>query len=421
MLNAVIKTHLESNASIPTADDLKHNIYVDNVIDGAKSDEKAVSYYNDANHLMQSCGFKLRSWTSNSERLCELAKQDDIYEPSRDVPVLGLRWEPESDTMTYSENNSEPIPNELITKRDVLSSSATLYDPLGFVAPVHIRAKLFVQSLWKRGLPWDEPLDAELNSQWIQIAADLNATRKTTINRQYFSGNKDNDDCEVHVFADASTTAYGAVVYLRSSSETSIVMAKARVAPTSDLSLPRLELMAALIGTRLSKFVINALSGKINITQRYLWSDSQIALYWINSVKKLPIFVSNRVREINGFRHIYKYCPSADNPADLLTRGITSDQLANSTLWWNGPTWLKENGDWPICELFDSAVHHIATTDDFMIEPHTQIDAEVANKMQHVEDLSRRSTENIAHQIRKSTPQLTLAYNTRWTLLVSAR
>ncbi|XP_070573704.1 uncharacterized protein [Ptychodera flava] len=172
-------------------------------------------------------------------------------------------------------------------------------------------------------------------------------------------------------------------------------MAKARVAPTSDLSLPRLELMAALIGTRLSKFVINALSGKINITQRYLWSDSQIALYWINSVKKLPIFVSNRVREINGFRHIYKYCPSADNPADLLTRGITSDQLANSTLWWNGPTWLKENGDWPICELFDSAVHHIATTDDFMIEPHTQIDAEVANKMQHVEDLSRRSTENI--------------------------
>ncbi|XP_070562368.1 uncharacterized protein [Ptychodera flava] len=190
MLNAVIKTHLESNASIPIADDLKHNIYVDNVIDGAESDEKAVSYYNDANHLMQSCGFKLRSWTSNSERLCELAKQDDIYEPSRDVPVLGLRWEPESDTMTYSENNSEPIPNELITKRDVLSSSATLYDPLGFVAPVHIKAKLFVQSLWKRGLPWDEPLDAELNSQWIQIAADLNATRKTTINRQYFSGNK---------------------------------------------------------------------------------------------------------------------------------------------------------------------------------------------------------------------------------------
>ncbi|XP_070576133.1 uncharacterized protein [Ptychodera flava] len=315
--------------------------------------------------------------------------------PPHDVPVLGLRWEPDSDKMTYSENNSEPIPNELITKRDVLSSSATLYDPLGFVAPVHIRAKLFVQSLWKRGLPWDEPLDAELNSQWIQIAADLNATRKTTINRQYFSGNQDNDDCEVHVFADASTTAYGAVVYLRSSSETSIVMAKARVAPTSDLSLPRLELMAALIGTRLSKFVINALSGKINITQRYLWSDSQIALYWINSVKKLPIFVSIASERSMVFRHIYKYCPSADNPADLLTRGITSDQLANSTLWWNGPTWLKENGDWPICELFDSAVHHIATTDDFMIEPHTQIDAEVADKMQHVEDLSRRSTENI--------------------------
>ncbi|XP_070543771.1 uncharacterized protein [Ptychodera flava] len=283
----------------------------------------------------------------------------------------------------------------MITKRDVLSSSATLYDPLGFVAPVHIRAKLFVQSLWKRGLPWDEPLDAELNSQWIQIAADLNATRKTTINRQYFSGNKDNDDCEVHVFADASTTAYGAVVYLRSSSETSIVMAKARVASN-------VRFVTASVRTdgrpdwHSTQQIRNKRSlRKINITQRYLWSDSQIALYWINSVKKLPIFVSNRVREINGFRHIYKYCPSADNPDDLLTRGITSDQLANSTLWWNGPTWLKENGDWPICELFDSAVHHIATTDDFMIEPHTQIDAEVADKLQHVEDLSRRSTENI--------------------------
>ena len=108
ILNAVIKTHLESNTSTPTAADLKRNIYVGNVIDGADSDENAVSYYNEANQLMQSCGFKLHAWSSSSTQLRELAERDNIAEPSTDMALLGLRWKPETDTVTYAKHDGYP-------------------------------------------------------------------------------------------------------------------------------------------------------------------------------------------------------------------------------------------------------------------------------------------------------------------------
>ncbi|XP_006821533.1 uncharacterized protein LOC102808356 [Saccoglossus kowalevskii] len=119
-------------------------------------------------------------------------------------------------------------------------------------------------------------------------------------------------------------------------------MAKTRVKPIKPtMTLPGLEIMAATIATRLAKFALNALT-KVNIVKCVLWSDSQIALYWIKSDKKLPVFVTNRAREIrDGPFNEIKYYPTADNPDDLLTRGITATGLSCSTLWWEGPNWLK--------------------------------------------------------------------------------
>ena len=172
---------------------------------------------------------------------------------------------------------------------------------------------------------------------------------RVTIPRQYFS--KDNTTTKLprklHIFADASPIAYVAVAFLCMDSETSFVMAKARVAPLKQSTLPKLELMAALTAARLSNFAVEALTS-LNCSIN-LWTDSQIVLHWIKGEKRNNAFVTHRVSEIHEITNpsCWRYCPTLDNPADLLTRGITSTQLKSSTLWKHGPQWLPSPTSWP--------------------------------------------------------------------------
>ncbi|XP_064645114.1 uncharacterized protein LOC135498660 [Lineus longissimus] len=129
------------------------------------------------------------------------------------------------------------------------------------------------------------------------------------------------------------------------------------------MTLPRLELLAAVIASNLGKYVCDQLNN-LRITKKVPWSDSQIVLCWLKSKKHLPSFVKRRVSAIRKFNfNEYRYCPTNENPADLLTRGITSRKLANSDLWWHGPEWLT-GGDWPISETYDSAILLQLNADD---------------------------------------------------------
>ena len=115
--------------------------------------------------------------------------------------------------------------------------------------------------------------------------------------------------------------------------------------PLKQHSLPRLELMAAVIAARLGTFVVESLNLR---TSTYCWSDSQIVLCWLKSKKKLKPFIEHRVTEIQASSSPWQYFPTACNPADLLTRGLTAQQLADSTLWRHGPSWLLSPSEWPI-------------------------------------------------------------------------
>jgi len=101
---------------------------------------------------------------------------------------------------------------------------------------------------------------------------------------------------QLHIFADASTKAYDAIAYLRSGNHTASIMAKTTVAPLKEF-LPRLELMATVVATRVSVFVIDSLS--LQGIPLFLWSDSQIALFWTKQKKTLTSFVSNHVTSLH--------------------------------------------------------------------------------------------------------------------------
>ncbi|XP_074661993.1 uncharacterized protein LOC141914638 [Tubulanus polymorphus] len=348
VLNATVKSHL-ANYDCETAGKLAENIYVDNIVTGVTSEDKAINFYAQSNEIMNSAGLALRAWATNCQRLRNLASSDGVAESKPIANVLGIRWDTHNDTLSIKVDDGT---SDLVTKREVVSAASKLYDPLGFLAPVQVRAKMYIQELWKLNLGWDDPVqDESMREKWFSIRNDLSRASEIVLSRKYLS-QPQTQNYEIHVFADSSKAAFGAVVYLRNQHDTSFVMSKTRVAPVKELTIPRLELLAALTGSKLIDYVTESLGSEIAITKKVLWSDSQIVLCWLNSDRKLPVFVSNRVKQIKSIKiDEYRYCPTSDNPADILSRGIDSEKLRHSNLWWFGPEWLK-HGDWPVDKLY---------------------------------------------------------------------
>ncbi|GFT62879.1 integrase catalytic domain-containing protein [Trichonephila clavipes] len=148
---------------------------------------------------------------------------------------------------------------------------------------------------------------------------------------------------EIHGFSDASERAYAAVVYIKcfnesGQSQTRLLCSKSRVAPLKTLTIPRLELSAALLLSRLVKKVVPIL--QLPIHKIWMWTDSTIALAWIKTEPhKLKTFVSNRVAEIQALSKDYhwKHVSSKNNPADLISRGCNVDKLLKNEMWFSGP------------------------------------------------------------------------------------
>ena len=330
MLYAALSFHLTQNSSV-VSQDLLHNLYVDKNVSGCPSEETALSYFTDSRSLLSSAGFNLRSWSSNFGQLQHVASQHKVAELNNPVKVLGMYWNTESDTIYVSPSLDTTFP-PTTTKREVLKWSSSIFDPLGLILPVTVSAKLFLQQLWQENLEWDTILDPSLCAQWVTIATSITQATGLSFPRKYNIAFPVPQDVStsLHVFADASLKAYGAVAFIQQGQEpASILMSKTRAAPLKQLTLPKLELNAAVLAARLAHFIMKSLT--INLTA-YLWSDSQIVLYWISSQIALKPYVSHRVAKIHSFSSRWKNCPSANNPADLLTTGITFLQFSSSTI-----------------------------------------------------------------------------------------
>ena len=237
-----------------------------------------------------------------------------VADNTNPVRVLGLWWDTHSDTICAAPNPDTTTYTYMAKKREILKWNSSIFDPLGLITPVTITAKLFLQQLWQLQLKWNNLLTKELYKTWHKIATEITQATAMPFPCQCTVMP---DKATLHIFADASPQAYRAVAYLVHGTHSAILMSKARTTPLKQHTLPRLELMAAVLGVRLYIFI----STSISTTNMFFWSDSQIVLSWITRKKTLKPFVSNHINEIRSVSTEWRYCSSADNPADLLTRG----------------------------------------------------------------------------------------------------
>ena len=246
MLYAAIDLHLSKFKS-PVAKDVKRSLYVDNVLSGRDSEKEIIEYYQQARTILKQANFNLCSWSSNSQQLQLRTSEDRTNDSNSTVNVLGLRWNTLTDTLLFASKLIAPRNPLLVTKREVLQASSLIYDPLGFLTPVTVQAKILLQEIWQRHLDWDEPLDKDLSNKWCAIAIEIQNASKVTIPRTYHPSPGTKPYQHLYIFCDASQKAYGAVAYLQIDEQICWMMSRSRVAPVKVTTLPKLELMAAVV------------------------------------------------------------------------------------------------------------------------------------------------------------------------------
>ena len=352
----VIRVHAKKHESeYPLAADVcSRFIYMDDAMRSLDSVELVKELREQLTKLLASAGFVIRKWCSNSaEVMSEIPEGDKASGIQLDeselpsIKALGVRWNAESDTFGYYRSDAQL---EIATKRNLLSVIARLFDPLQLLAPFIIKAKFLLQQAWMAGLEWDEEFPAAMGNQAKEWVRELTLVEEFEVPRCLHKGSP--QETSLHTFADASKLAYAAAVYIRhvyldGSVSIRIVVAKARVAPVKAISIPRLELMAAVLGLRLA---VRA-NQLLQINTMYYWSDSMDVILWIHGrSRQYKPFVAHRVGEIHesSMPSQWRHVPGLQNPADLATRGTTMRELIDNNFWTEGPSFLQKSEDeWP--------------------------------------------------------------------------
>ncbi|XP_055700149.1 uncharacterized protein LOC129799885 [Phlebotomus papatasi] len=272
---------------------------------------------------------------------------DEVRAHSKSISALGLQWKPGEDSFSLVIDT----PKMATTKRELTAVAARIFDPLGFLSPVLIVFKMMLQQLWLAKVDWDEAAPEEIVEEYQKILSQYHYLKDVKIPRLIPS---QEDTLTLHAFSDASEKAYGAVVYAMGRApdgtpKICIVIAKSRVATLKPVTIPRMELNAALLLATLVKKVKEAVAPKYVEVQA--WVDSTIVLQWLQEhPRKWEKYVAVRTSTIqetippSKWRHV----PTEDNPADCISRGMLPEDLLQHKLWWDGPKWLpmgEEN--WP--------------------------------------------------------------------------
>ncbi|GFY23646.1 integrase catalytic domain-containing protein [Trichonephila clavipes] len=235
LLVATIRHHIEKyKHEFPdTVELLDINFYVDDLISGGNEFEEALQTSRRAKNIMEAAGMDLRKWITNDANLMEQWKKENfnVYPVHETVSlgangtkVLGLSWNTNEDYLTTDTKSLlEFVSLDKNTKRFILQAVGKIFDPLGLISPFTVRMKCLLQDLWKEEIQWDDPLPTHIEKEWKKMV---------------------------------------------------------RVAPLNCVTLPRLELLGALVAARLASKVKKIVNLKRSCLQ-YHWTDSKIVLFWI--------------------------------------------------------------------------------------------------------------------------------------------
>lgn len=341
------------------AEVLRSQIFVDDIATGAPSVEEAIELKTQLIQLLSCAQLELRKWSSNSEPFLETLPVDHCQTPKifseesdkSTLKILGVQWDPTGDIFTYSHSK---IADAEFTKRAILSHVARIFDPLGWLTPFILKAKLLLQDLWRQNISWDEPVPRDISQDWREFTSDLKTLKLIQIPRHVVPTAA--HEIQLIGFCDGSTKAYGCCVYLRvitnQQVQVSLLIAKSKVAPLKVLTVNRLELCGAVLLSKVVTRIYSLLSKKLNIDQSYLFTDSSTVLSWLGTEPhKLKTFVAHRVVQVNEATStfVWQHVSTHDNPADLCSRGLSCAQLAACERWWSGPPWLTSDlSNWPV-------------------------------------------------------------------------
>ena len=230
---------------------LVSSFYVDDFVRAEETPHAAVATIKEVTTLLSQGGFRLTKWISSHPELLRNVSEEDQDSSQKKLTsceggskkLLGCVWSPEEDSLSIL-----PRPLDVpATKRGVVRMAATIFDPLGFVSPYMLQVKLLIQKLWVLKLDWDEGFSGPELSWWQSWMSELQTVEELRVPRCLKPSKEDIVSIQLHLFSDASESAFAAVCYVRMTDtdgrhSVSLVMSRSRVAPLKQLSIVRLEL-----------------------------------------------------------------------------------------------------------------------------------------------------------------------------------
>ncbi|XP_073960549.1 uncharacterized protein [Choristoneura fumiferana] len=300
--------------------------YMDDYIDSLPSEQEAKQLMRDVTYIHKQGNFEICNWNCNREKLINDTlketlvanevrfKVDQQYKGER---TLGLLWQPAEDTLGF-DVSLKKIPEYVTngkqrpTKRDILRVVMSIFDVYGFLSPFTINGKIILQEAWQLQINWDEPVPEVIYNKWIKWINQLKSMNEVRLPRHYqaaasasetASDSVSNEPCggaptlapskpivdcytnlQLHIFCDASLKAICSVAYWRwinnnNNVRLAFIASKCRVATVKPISVPRMELQAAVLSARLAETIIK--EHRIKPEKRIFWSDSTTVLHWI--------------------------------------------------------------------------------------------------------------------------------------------
>ena len=345
-------------------DVILHDTYVDDISTGGNTVEETLSLMNGVQKLLNQAHFFVKKWKTNSSELLQkipeadrapikeslannvlIDEQDGSQIISDNSKMLGLSWEPENDHIYFDHSSLDQENND--TKTAVASLLAKIYDPLGLVSPFVLKARQVLKKTHQLKLGWKQKLPEELIPEWHEWVDQIKDLTPLQFPRYIMI----NENSELHVFSDASVNGYGAAAYVRNRTkngyESQLLIARSKITPVKEQTIPRLELIAALLAAKLAQSISQEL--KISRQNIFCWSDSEIVLFWLQKKPDTLIpFIANRIEKIQQHNFSpFSYINTSENPADIASRGCNATEL-NVSLWMHGPSFLQKSFDeWP--------------------------------------------------------------------------